>query len=505
MRAIAPGTLYGVGLGPGDPELVTVKAARLVAAADVVAYHCARHGRSIARTIAEPYLRAGQIEEQLVYPVTTETTEHPGGYEGAIADFYASAAERLMEHLAAGRDVVLLAEGDPLFFSSYMHMHKRIAGRFATEIVPGVTSVSAAAAALAMPLVEGDDVLTVLPGTLPPDVLADRLRQTDAAAIMKVSRHFAGIQEALKQAGRLEDAYYVERASGPAQRTEPVATVDPDSVPYMAIVIVPGTEAALAPLAGRTAPASAGRVEVIGLGPAGRDWLTPQAQAALAAADHLVGYGPYLDRVAPNPRQQRHASDNRVESERAEFALDLALRGARVAVVSSGDPGVFAMASAVIEVAAEDRYAGVEVSVVPGLTAAQAVASQVGAPLGHDFATISLSDRLKPWSIVARRLDAMASADMVIAIYNPASKSRRTQVGEARDLLLTHRSPQTPVVIGRAIGSDEQQITVTTLGEFDPDSIDMRCLLIIGSSQTRTVTRADGTVRVFTPRRYPES
>ena len=137
-----------MGLGPGDPELVTVKAARLIGAADVIAYHCARHGRSVARSIAEPYLRGDQVEEQLVYPVTTEATDHPGGYAGAMEEFYASAAARLMAHLAAGRDVVLLAEGDPLFYSSYMHMHKRIGGRFRTEIVPGVTSVSAASAAL---------------------------------------------------------------------------------------------------------------------------------------------------------------------------------------------------------------------------------------------------------------------------------------------------------------------------------------------------------------------
>jgi len=498
------GTLYGVGLGPGDPELVTVKAARLIGSADVIAYHCARHGRSIARSIAAPYLRDGQIEEQLVYPLTTETTDHPGGYEGAMNDFYEAAAGRLAAHLEAGRDVVLLAEGDPLFFSSYMHMHKRIADRFATHIVPGVTSVSAAAAAIGAPLVEGDDVLTVLPGTLPPEVLAQRLRDTDGAAIMKVSRHFAGIQDALKQAGRLDDAHYVERASSTAQRTAAVADVDPNAVPYMAIVIVPGSEALAAPVAGSAAVAGAGRVDVIGLGPGGRDWLTPQAQAALAAADHLIGYTTYIDRVPANPRQQRHASDNKVESERAEFALDLALRGERVAVVSSGDPGVFAMASAVVEVASEPRYAGIEVAIVPGLTAAQAVASQVGAPLGHDYAVISLSDRLKPWSVIAERLSAAASADLAIAIYNPASQTRRQQLVDAREVLLQHRAPSTPVVIGRAVGSDDQSVTVTTLGEFDPETVDMRCLLIIGSSQTITVDGPHGP-RVFTPRRYPDS
>ena len=516
MSAV-PGVLYGVGLGPGDPELVTVKAARLIGAADVVAYHSARHGHSVARSIAAPYLRGDQVEEQLVYPVTTESTSHPGGYEGAMEEFYEQAAGRLMAHLAAGRDVVLLAEGDPLFYSSYMHMHKRIGGRFRTEIVPGITSVSAASAALSMPLVEGDDVLTVLPGTLGADELTRRLRGGGAAAIMKISRSYAGVREALKESGRLADAYYVERASGGSrQLIEPAGDVDPAAVPYMSLVIVPGAEASARP-AGRM-PSSAGdesaragsppepgtgRVDVVGLGPAGRDWLTPQATAALAAADDIVGYAPYVDRVPPNPRQRRHGSDNRVEAQRAEFALDLALRGRRVAVVSSGDPGVFAMATAVFEAAAGDpRFAGVPVDIVPGLTAAQAVASQAGAPLGHDYVAVSLSDRLKPWSVIARRLAAAAAGDFAIAIYNPASNSRRQQLVDARDLLLAHREPGTPVVIGRAVGTDEQQITVTTLGDLDPDQVDMRCLLIVGSSQTRVV-RVGGRDRVITPRRYP--
>jgi len=497
------GVLYGVGLGPGDPELVTVKAARLIGAADVVAYHSARHGRSIARSIAEPYLRGDQIEEQLVYPVTTEPAQHPGGYEAAIEEFYEQAAARLMAHLAAGRDVALLAEGDPLFYSSYMHMHKRISSSFRTEIVPGITSVSAASAALATPLVEGDDVLTVLPGTLGRDELTRRLSGTGAAAIMKISRSYVDVREALKESGRLPQAYYVERASGGAEQLiEPVGDVDPSAVPYMSIIIVPGAEAADRPAEQvRTARADRpGRVDVVGLGPAGRDWLTPQAMAILAAADDIVGYAPYVDRVPPNPRQQRHGSDNRAEAQRAEFALDLARQGRRVAVVSSGDPGVFAMASVVLEAAAGDeRFADVPVEIVPGITAAQAVASQAGAPLGHDYVVLSLSDRLKPWEVIARRLEAAAAGDFAIAIYNPASASRRQQLADARSLLLAHRAPQTPVVVGRAVGTRDQQVTVTTLGDLDPAQVDMQCLLIVGSSQTYVLR--DGTV--ITPRRYP--
>ncbi|TDD62751.1 precorrin-3B C(17)-methyltransferase, partial [Actinomadura rubrisoli] len=244
-------------------------------------------------------------------------------------------------------------------------------------------------------------------------------------------------------------------------------------------------------------------VTIVGLGPAGREWLTPQAQDALAAADDLVGYAPYLARVPANPRQARHASDNRVESERAEFALALAERGRRVAVVSSGDPGVFAMAAAVLEVAAEDRWKHIPVRVLPGLTAANAVASRAGAPLGHDYCVLSLSDRLKPWEVIASRLAAAAAADLVIAIYNPASRTRTEQVARARDVLLEHRSPDTPVVIGRDVGGPEESVRVVRLADLSADGVDMRCLLLVGSSETRVAERGDGRTTVFTPRRYP--
>jgi precorrin-2 C20-methyltransferase/precorrin-3B C17-methyltransferase len=195
-----PGKLWGVGLGPGDPELVTVKAARLIGEADVIAYHCARHGRSIARSVAAPHLRGDQIEERLMYPVTTETTDHPGGYAGAIAEFYEHAAKRLAEHLDAGRDVVLLCEGDPFFYGSYMHMHERLCDRYEATAVPGVTSVSAASAALGKPLAQKEETLTVLPGTLPTPELAMRLADADSAAVMKLGRTFGSVRQALAEA-----------------------------------------------------------------------------------------------------------------------------------------------------------------------------------------------------------------------------------------------------------------------------------------------------------------
>jgi precorrin-2 C20-methyltransferase/precorrin-3B C17-methyltransferase len=494
------GRLYGVGLGPGDPELVTVKAARLIGAADVVAFHAARHGRSVARALAEPYLRPGQVEELLVYPVTTETTDHPGGYQGAIDQFYEEAAARLAAHLDAGRDVVVLAEGDPFFYGSYMHMHKRLAHRYPTEVVPGVTSVSGAAAVLGRPLVERDEVLTVLPGTLSSEELAEWLATTDSAAVLKLGRTFPAVREAFEAAGVLDRALYVERATTRQQRVLPLADVDPATVPYFSLALLPSPLTGPAPGAEQhdEAVARTGEVVVVGLGPGSRSWTTPEVADALAAADDLVGYGPYLDRVPANPRQTRHPSDNRVEAERAAHALSLAASGRRVAVVSSGDPGVFAMAAAVLEVAERPEFSGMRVRVLPGLTAAQAVASRVGAPLGHDFAVLSLSDVRKPWDVVVDRLRAAASADLVLALYNPRSKARPHQLGEAQKVLLESRSPDTVVVVGRDVGGPEEKVVVTTLGDLDPETVDMRCLVLVGSSRTRVGPSG----AVWTPRTY---
>ncbi|MGI5349743.1 precorrin-3B C(17)-methyltransferase [Streptomyces sp. CA-250714] len=506
---------------------MTVRAVEAIAEADVVAYHSARHGRSIARSIAAGQLRPDHIEEALVYPVTTESTDHPGGYRGALEEFYAEAAARLAAHLDAGRTVAVLAEGDPLFYGSYMHMHKRLAHRYPTEVIPGVTSVSAAAARLGTPLSEAEEALTVLPGTLPEEELTARLASSDAVAVMKLGRTFPKVRRALERSGRLAEARYVERATMDGERTGRVADVDPDSVPYFSVAVLPSKVgkpgAALdnegdAPGNGMTSGevvsgsevvprgdvVPGGEVVVVGTGPAGPLWLTPETRGALATADDLVGYTTYLDRVPARDGQRRHGSDNRVEAERAEFALELARRGRRVAVVSGGDPGVFAMATAVLEAADQEAYADVPVRVLPGVTAANAAAAKAGAPLGHDYATLSLSDRLKPWEVIAERLRAAAAADLVLALYNPGSRSRTWQVGKAREVLLEHRAPDTPVVLARDVGGHGERVRIVPLAELDPAQVDMRTLLIVGSSQTRASRRPDGTEYVWTPRRYPE-
>jgi precorrin-2 C20-methyltransferase / precorrin-3B C17-methyltransferase len=501
------GQITGVGVGPGDPDLVTVRAARLITAADVVAYHCAAHGRSIARAAAEPYLRADQTEEVLTYPVTTEASDHPGGYEGAMAEFYAEVSERLARHLQDGRDVVVLCEGDPSLYGSYLHLHELLGRRFRSVIVPGVSSVSAAAAASSVPLVQRDETLTVLPGTLPADELATRLAGTDAVAVLKLGRTFGKVRSALEQAGLLDRALYVERAGTPGERMQPLAEVDPASVPYMSLALVPGRGSPRGCSPGQRREVTKPGVVIVGLGPGDPAWLTPEADAAIAEATDLVGYRPYLARIPVRPGQDRHASGNTVEADRAALALDLAVKGRRVAVVSSGDPGVFAMAAAVFEAieSGPPEWRRLDIEVLPGISAMQAAAARVGAPLGGDFCAISLSDNLKPWSLIERRLCAASEGDFVLALYNPASAARPEKIHDAFRLLRKLREGDAPVVFARAVGRSDERVVVSTLQEADPSIADMSTLVLIGASTTRLIERPGRNPWVLTPRRYGEA
>ena len=245
-----------------------------------------------------------------------------------------------------------------------------------------------------------------------------------------------------------------------------------------------------------------GRLAVVGLGPGDVRWLTPEADAALAAADALFGYGPYLERAPVRDGQSRHPSDNREEALRARDALETAAAGTNVALVSGGDPGVFAMAAAVCEQieSGPAAWRGLDLEIVPGITAMLAVAARVGAPLGHDFCALSLSDNLKPWPVIERRLDAAAQAGFVIALYNPISRSRPWQLTAALERLRCHLPATTPTVFGRAVGRADENIAVTTLQAADPAGADMATLVIVGSAETRLVPRPGHAPLVYTPR-----
>ena len=246
-----------------------------------------------------------------------------------------------------------------------------------------------------------------------------------------------------------------------------------------------------------------GWLRVVGLGPGPAQWLTPEASAVLAEASDLVGYHSYLARLTPRADQRVHGSDNGDELARAREALALVEQGARVALVSGGDPGVFAMAAALFEAIEQGAPAlrALDVAVLPGVTAMLAAAARLGAPLGNDFCAINLSDNLKPWAVIERRLRAAAQADFVIALYNPASRARPEQIERAFALLRTLRAPETPVMLAQAVGRDGEALHVTQLGTVEAALCDMRTLVLIGASSTRVLERPGRTSWVYTPRR----
>lgn len=245
-----------------------------------------------------------------------------------------------------------------------------------------------------------------------------------------------------------------------------------------------------------------GRLTIIGLGPGPDRQITPEAKAALAESKWLLGYGPYLDRLTPGPGQTILPTDNREEAARAAQALDLTTQGEAVAMVTGGDPGVFAMAAAVVEQVEQGppAWRALDIQVIPGITAMLAVAARVGAPLGHDFCALSLSDNLKPWPVVERRLRAAAEGGFVIALYNPRSKARPWQMEAAFTLLRTLLPGTVPVIFGRAVGRPDENLVFTDLARAEATQVDMSTCVLIGSDQTRLVERPGREPLVYTPR-----
>ncbi|WP_426119152.1 precorrin-3B C(17)-methyltransferase [Pseudomonas sp. DSP3-2-2] len=269
---------------------------------------------------------------------------------------------------------------------------------------------------------------------------------------------------------------------------------------YLAIVVAPQ------PLDVDQIGRGRGRLAVIGLGPGAADLMVPAVKAELARANDVLGYETYVRMAGPfRADQVLHCTDNREEMQRARHAFELAASGRSVVIVSSGDPGVFAMASAVLEALHESSNADwhtVELKILPGVSASLATAAQAGAPLGHDFCVMSLSDNLKPWDVIEKRLDLASQADLALAFYNPISRSRPWQLGRALEIVRQHRTPETPVTLGRDIGRPGQTLRIITLGELTPDQVDMRTMVLIGSSTTCVFPRPDGGTWVYTPRWY---
>lgn len=842
------GTLYGLGVGPGDRDLITVKARDILAEVPVIAYPSPDGGESLVRAIADRHIPAGRIEIVISTPMTV------GRFPAQeVYDRYAAV---IAEHLDGGRDVAVLCEGDPFLYGSFMYVYERLSPRYPTRVIPGVSSLGAVAAAAGTWLASRDQVLTVLPATLPEDELAAHLALSDAAAIMKVGRHLAKVRRVLSRLGLAGGARYVERASMENEAVLPLDADELRAAPYFSTIIVrrdaremaappaPEDETARLPegaalvtlspgglalarrlqpvlpqsrihgLAGRTdgadevfaevaghlralfaegtpivgicaagiliralapllddkcaepaviavaetgacavpllgghhganrmaaaiasslagtaaittggdvrlglalddpppgwrvanpsaaktvtaallanrpvhlsvaagdgawlrrsdarfvdspvdasalgvrvtdrrtqlsattlvlhppvlavgvgcargAPAEElidlvegtlaahglaagavaciasldlkadepavhalaerlgvparfftaeelererprlaspseavfrevgchgvaegaalatggseaslfvtktkseqatcaiararldidpgrvgrprGQLAIVGIGPGQRSWRTPEATTALAAADDVVGLPLYLELIADLiAGKPCHSSELAEEETRVRIALDLAAEGRRVCLVSSGDAGIYALAALVFELLeGEDRPAWnrLAINVAPGISALQAAAARIGAPLGHDFCTVSLSDLLTPWAEIQRRLSAAAAGDFVVALYNPVSKRRRDQLVVARHILLRHRAATTPVVLARNLGRDGERVEVITLEALSPDLADMLTMVLVGNSQTRLIDRGMSHW-VFTPRGY---
>lgn len=833
------GTLYGLGIGPGDPELITVKAKEILARVPVIAYPAPEGGESLVRRIAAPNVPDGRIEIAIVTPMAIERFP--------AQDVYNRYAVILAEHLAAGRDVAVLCEGDPFLYGSFMYLYDRLAPTHPAVVVPGVSSLGAVAAAAGRPLCSRNDIFTVLPAPLSEAELEAGLRTADAVAIMKVGRHLPKVRRVLQRLGLEADASYVARATMAEQQIIPLTDLTRDGAPYFSTILVktnrnqqnnraniplpsgaaiialsatgaalarrlqailpesqvhgltgrtegtdvtftqamahlkglfaagmpivgvcaagiliravapllvdkrreppivavaedgqtavpllgghhganrlaraiaaelggqaaittagdvrlgiglddppagwsvanpeaakaltaallagepvrleidagdagwltetaipfssagkrairitdrtdPGdestlllhppvlavgigcergaaaadvialiektlaahglakgavaclasidvkmdepamhaaaaalgvpirfftaaeletetprlaspseivfravgchgvAEAAALAIAGSEAtlvvtkqrneratcavarapeaidPDAKGRVPgtltVIGIGPGADDWRTPEVSRAVSAATDVVGYQLYLDLIEGLTAGKRlHAPPMTAEEARARLALDLAAEGRRVVLVCSGDAGVYALATLVFELIEREEDANwrrIHLAVAPGLSAMFAAAARAGAPLGHDFCAISLSDLLTPWPDIERRLQAAATGDFVVALYNPVSQRRRSQLPAARDILLQQRPATTPVVLARNLGRDGETIRVITLAELDADQVDMLTLVLIGSSQTRILDRGDRRW-VYTPRGY---
>lgn len=248
-----------------------------------------------------------------------------------------------------------------------------------------------------------------------------------------------------------------------------------------------------------------GWLAIAGLGPGNEALITPEVSAALAEATDVVGYIPYVARVAPRSGLTLHPSDNRVELDRSRHALEMASQGRRVVVVSSGDPGVFAMAAAVFEVveASPAPWRDLDIRVLPGITAMLAAAARAGAPLGHDFCTINLSDNLKPWSVIEKRLRLAIEADFAMAFYNPRSKSRPEGFERTLKLLQSCCEPGRLILFARAVSTPDEALTVVPLAQATPEMADMRTMVIVGSSRTRMIDRT-GPPIIYTPRSVPQ-
>jgi len=520
-------------VGPGSPDLLTLRAADILRRVPVIFSPLSAMGTpsralEVVRGLIDP---ARQQVIELMFPMQKEQDELEGDWQEAADEIVAG----LRQH-GVGAFITI---GDVSLYSTFVYVQRLLATNepdLTIEMVPGIPSFSAMTALLGMPYGQGDDRVAILPATFGPERIAAVLREFETVVLMKVNRVLDEVLDTLDELDLTDHATFVTKCGMPDQEVVyDVRSLRGQRPSYFSILLVSKTarpSATIVPAAPRAAAAptvssvtteddaeedsigsvplskgatagarGAGKLFLVGFGPGNHDHLTFRAREAIREADVIIGYRTYIRLVRELIEgKEIHYTGMTEELERARKAVDLAYAGRRVALISSGDVGIYGMAGPALEILKERgwrRGAGIEVEVVPGVTALSACASVLGAPLVHDFAAISLSNLLTPWEAIVERIEAAARADYVIALYNPKSGRRTQQIVETQKILLRHRRPDTPVGIVKSGLRQGQKVVRATLADMLNHEIGMLTTILVGNSTTFTYEDL-----MITPRGY---
>jgi precorrin-3B C17-methyltransferase len=526
--------LYAVGVGPGAPDLLTLRAAEVLRRVPVIFSPLSAMGTTsraldVVRGLLDP---ARQQVVELTFPMQKEQDELEGEWE--------EAAGEIVEHLRRHGEGAFITIGDVSLYSTFIYVQRILGARhpdLVVEMVPGIPSFSAMTALMGMPYGQGDDRIAILPATFGPERIAAVLREFETVILMKVNRVLDEVLDTLERLGLTDHATFVTKCGMPDQEVVyDVRTLRGQRPSYFSILLVsktarpsgtavapppPGPAPGARPDAPKPATGAArlaaveamtvtepevpsrpgGTLFLVGFGPGNHDHLTFRAREAIGEAEVVIGYRTYVRLVRDLIQgKEVHYTGMTEELERARKAVSFAYAGRKVALISSGDVGIYGMAGPALEILKEKGWrpgCGVGVEVVPGVTALSACASVLGAPLVHDFAAISLSNLLTPWEVIVRRIEAAARADYVIALYNPKSGRRTQQIVETQKILLRHRRPDTPVGIVKSGLRQGQRVVQTTLADMLHHEIGMLTTILIGNSTTFTYEGL-----MITPRGY---
>lgn len=502
--------LYAIGVGPGSPDLLTVRAAEILKRVPVIFSPLSAMGTtSRALEVAAPYLdRSRQRVVELAFPMQKEQEELESEWEEAVREIVAN--------LAPAEEGAFITIGDVSLYSTFYYVQRILRSRHpevTIELVPGIPSFSAVSALLGIPYGIADDRIVILPATFERERLARSIQEHDTIILMKVNRVLDQVIEILEAQGILDKAVFITKCGMPDQEVVyDLRTLRGTSPSYFSLILVnknaerphpipqsleettrprrirPARGASAATAGDGSPPIPGGKLYLVGFGPGSHDHLTFRARAAIDDAQVIIGYRTYVLLVKELIKGKEVFYTGMTEElDRARRAVELAWQGKRVALISSGDVGIYGMAGPALECLKErgwTRGCGLEVEVVPGVTAASACGSLLGAPIVHDFCAISLSNLLTPWEVIVRRIEAAAAADYVVALYNPKSGRRTQQIVETQKIMLRYRRPDTPVGIVKSGTRSGERVVISTLAEMLNHEIGMLTTILIGNSTT---------------------